>query len=323
MMNVGILGAGGIARKMAKTLNGMDQVKAYAIGSRSPEKARSFAQEYGMVKAYGSYEELVDDPDIALIYVASPHSHHAEHIRLALEHGKHVLCEKSFTVNERQAKEVINLAKEKNLLLAEAIWTRYLPMRKMLTDTISSGVIGEVRSLTANLGYVIDSVPRMREPRLAGGALLDVGIYTINFMLMVLGSDFTSFDTSVTFTETGVDGQSVTVFTYPGNILASLHSSQHVLTDRRGLIYGTRGYIEVMNINNPESIRVYDLDRNLVQELTQPKQITGFEYQVQACIESIVEGRIECPQMPHEEILTVMRTMDAIRAKWNFRYPME
>ncbi len=322
-MNVGIIGAGGIARKMAETLNGMDQARAYAIGSRSLEKAQAFAKEFDMVKAYGSYEELVGDDDIGLIYVASPHSHHAEHIRLALEHGKHVLCEKAFTVNERQAEELIFLAREKNLLLAEAIWTRYMPMRKMLNETIASGVIGEVRSLSANLGYVIDSVRRLQDPHLAGGALLDVGVYTINFMLMVLGSGFTSFDTSVVFTGSGVDGQSTTTFIYPGNVLAFLHSTQHALTDRRGMIFGTGGFIEVTNINNPESIRVYDLEYNLIQELLQPEQITGFEYQVEACIEAIGEGKTECSLMPHSEILKVMRIMDTIRSRWGLSYPME
>ncbi len=323
MMNVGIIGAGGIARNMAETLNGMETARAYAIGSRDLEKARTFAQEFGMEKAYGSYEELVSDPDIELIYVASPHSHHREHMLLALEHGKNVLCEKAFTMNEAQAEEVIALARKKNLLLAEAIWTRYLPMRKFLDDILASGVIGEVRSLTANLGYVIDTVPRMRDPLLAGGALLDVGVYTINFMSMVLGNDFISFETAMIPIETGVDGQSTTVFTYRGNVMASLHCSQHALTDRRGMIFGTKGFIEVTNINNPEAIRVYDLDYQLIQEIMQPKQITGFEYQVQACIDAIREGSMECPQMPHAETLRIMSIMDSIRSRWGMRYPME
>ncbi len=322
-MNVGIIGAGGIARKMAATLNGMDRANAYAIGSRSLEKAQSFADEFSMPKAYGSYEELVSDPDIGLIYVATPHSHHQQHIRLALEHDKPVLCEKAFTINEKQARDVIDLARSRKLLLAEAIWTRYVPMRKILDETIASGVIGEVRSLTANLGYLIDTVPRLIEPTLAGGALLDVGVYTITFMSMVLGDDFTSFDTTMIPIETGMDGQSTTVFTYPGNVMATVHSTQHAVTDRRGMIYGTKGFIEVQNINNPEAIRIFDLDRNQVKELLQPKQITGFEYQVEACIDAIEAGEVECEQMPHSEILKMMHTMDAIRERWGMTYPME
>lgn len=322
-MNVGIIGAGKIAKKMATTINGMATASAYAIGSRSLEKAQAFAKEFGMQKAYGSYEELVGDPDIGLVYVATPHSHHADVIKLALEHNKPVLCEKAFTVNEKQAKEVIDLAKSKNLLLAEAIWTRYLPMRQMLDEVLSSGIIGEVKSLTANLGYVIDSVPRLGDPKLAGGALLDVGVYTINFMLMVLGEHFEHFESTAIMTDSGVDGHNSITFSYPNHVMAILHSTQHALTDRRGMIFGTKGFIEVQNINNPEAIRVYDLDYKLVKELAQPAQITGFEYQVQACIDAIAAGSIECPQMPHSEILRVMHIMDDIRTQWGLKYPGE
>lgn len=322
-MNIGIIGAGKIAKKMAKTLNGMERAQAYAIASRSLEKARTFANEFGMPKAYGSYEELVSDEHVDLVYVATPHSHHAACIKLALEHGKPVLSEKAFTVNAKEAKAVIELAREKNLLLAEAIWTRYVPMRSMLDEVLASGIIGDVKTVTANLGYVIDSVPRLSDPHLAGGALLDVGVYTINFMLMVLGDNYTAFDSTAQMTASGVDGQNSITYSYPNGVMAILHSNQHALTDRRGMIFGTKGFIEVANINNPESIRVFDLDYRLVKELKQPKQITGFEYQVEACIDAIEAGKIECPQMPHQEIIRVMHMMDAVREQWGLRYPNE
>ena len=322
-MKVGILGAGGIARKMAKTLNKMDRASAYAIGSRSIEKAQAFAKDFGIGKAYGSYEALLSDPEVQLVYVATPHSHHAQHIELALEHGKPVLCEKAFTVNAKQAKKVIDLAKKKHLLLAEAIWTRYVPMRNMLDEVVQSGIIGEITSLTANLGYAIDTVPRLMDPNLAGGALLDVGVYTINFMSMVLGDDFSSFDASAVMTETGVDGHNSLTFTYPDGKIAILHSSQHAITDRRGMLFGTKGFIEVVNINNPEKIWVFDSEYQLVKEIVQPQQITGFEYQVEACIDAIEAGAMECPQMPHDEILRIMGIMDDVRARWGLKYPNE
>jgi len=322
-MRIGILGAGNIARKMALTVNGMNEATAYAIASRSLEKAEKFASDFKMDKAYGSYEALLTDPKVDLVYIATPHSHHYEHIKLALNHNKPVLCEKSFTVNATQAEEVINLAREKKLLLAEAIWTRYLPMRKMLDDVLSSGIIGEVKSLTANLGYVIHHIPRMADPHLAGGALLDVGVYTINFALMVLGDQIEKIDSSVMFTETGVDAQNSIVFEYKGKAMAMLHSSQMASTDRRGMIFGDKGYIEVKNINNPEVIRVFDTEHKLIKEVSQPPQITGFEYQVQACFEAIRSKSVECPQMPHSEILRVMGLMDTLRVQWKMKYPME
>ena len=186
-MKIGILGAGGIAVQMAKTVAGMKDVENYAVAARSFERAQAFAEKYGFSKAYGSYEEMLADPQVDLVYIATPHSHHYLHAKMCLEAGKNVLCEKAFTVNADQARKLFTLAKEKNLLITEAIWTRYMPSRKMIDDIISSGVIGEVTAVTANLNYAISEVERIRKPELAGGALLDVGVYTINFASMVLG----------------------------------------------------------------------------------------------------------------------------------------
>ena len=186
-MKIGILGAGGIAVQMAKTVAGMKDVENYAVAARSFERAQAFAEKYGFSRAYGSYEEMLADPQVDLVYIATPHSHHYLHAKMCLEAGKNVLCEKAFTVNADQARKLFALAKEKNLLITEAIWTRYMPSRKMIDDIISSGVIGEVTAVTANLNYAISEVERIRKPELAGGALLDVGVYTINFASMVLG----------------------------------------------------------------------------------------------------------------------------------------
>jgi len=322
-MNIGIIGAGSIAKKMARTVNQMEDATLYAIASRSQVKAQEFADEFTIPHAYGSYEQLVADESIDLIYIATPHSHHYEHMKLALEHSKPVLCEKAFTVNATQAKEILAISKEKHVLVAEAIWTRYLPTRKMIDDLIESHIIGEVKSVTANLGYVINHVPRLAQPELAGGALLDVGVYTINFAMMVLGNEYQKISSDATFTDTGVDAQNSITLSYPDMVTAILHSSQLAHTDRRGMIFGTKGYIELENINNPEIIRVFGRDYKLFKELKQPPQITGFEYQVRACINSLKEGSIECKEHPHSEIIKVMETMDTIRDQWNMKYPFE
>ncbi len=176
-MKIGILGAGSIAHSMAKTVSRMEGTELYAVASRSIGKAEDFARQYQIPKAYGSYQEMAEDPAVDLVYVATPHSHHYAHVRLCLEHGRNVLCEKAFMVNSSQAREVVRLAREKRLLLAEAIWTRYMPSRALIREAVDSGIIGEVTSLTANLGYVVKHKERLIRSDLGGGALLDLGVY--------------------------------------------------------------------------------------------------------------------------------------------------
>ena len=180
-IRVGVLSTGNIAATMAKTLGFMEDVEMYAAASRCLEKAEAFAEEYGFEKAYGTYEEMAADENVDLVYVATPISEHCANVKMLLENGRNVLCEKAFAVNAREAREMTELAKEKGLLLAEAMWVRYMPMAKTLQEIISSGAIGRPYTLTANLGYLLESIPRMMKPELAGGALLDVGGYTISY----------------------------------------------------------------------------------------------------------------------------------------------
>ena len=192
MINVGILGAGGIAHVMADTINKMNEAgdhtaKLYAVASRDIIKSEIFANQNNVEKFYGSYEEMLEDPNVDLVYVATPHSHHYEHMKLVLEHDKNILCEKAFTVNAHQAREIFEIAEKKGLVVAEAIWTRYQPMREMINEQVFSGKIGQPKMLTANLAYDIDEVQRLYDPKLAGGALLDVGVYTLNFAEMIFG----------------------------------------------------------------------------------------------------------------------------------------
>lgn len=322
-MKVGILGAGGIAECMAETLNGMEDAVCYAVGSRSLEKAEQFAKKFDIGKAYGSYEELVSDPEVELIYVATPHSHHFQHAKLCIEYGKPVLCEKAFTANANQAKELLALAEAKGVFITEAIWVRYLPSRKMLEDIIASGEIGEITSVTANLGYDIDHVERLQKPELAGGALLDVGIYPLTFISMVLGDDVKEIVSTCTKTATGVDEQNVVVLKYDDGKIATMHSGMLASTEQYGIIYGTRGYVIAENINNIDKIKVYTPERKLKRELKVPEQITGFEYQVRASMQAIRDGKLECEEMPHAETVFMMELMDRIRNDWGIRYPFE
>ena len=322
-LKIGIMGTGRIASVLANTMLQMPQVVLLGAASRSLEKAEEFAARFSFERAYGSYEELVKDPDIQLIYIATPHSEHCSNAKLCLENGKHVLCEKAFAANYAQAKEMTDLAEEKNLMITEAMWVRYMPMAKTLKEVLNSGVIGEPMTLTANLCYLVSDKPRLIKPELAGGALLDVGVYTLNFASIVFGDEITDIKSSVIKTDSGVDAQNSITLCYPGGKMAILNSSLRVLSDRMGVIYGTKGYLVVENVNNFETIRVYNANRELVETHIRPEQISGYEYQIEASGEAIRNGWTECPQMPHKATLDVMKVMDELRRQWGIRYPFE
>ncbi|MCI5480289.1 MAG: Gfo/Idh/MocA family oxidoreductase, partial [Lachnospiraceae bacterium] len=247
----------------------------------------------------------------------------AEHVKLCLLHGKHVLCEKAFTANAAQAEEILAMAEERKLLLTEAIWTRYMPSRRMMEEILNSQIIGTPYMLTANLGYVISDKPRLVDPALAGGALLDVGIYPITFARMVFGTNIREIRSAAILTDRGVDAQNSITFLYEDGRMAVLNSSMMARTDRMGIISGDKGYMVVDNINNPQCIRVCDTKDQELARYTVPRQITGYEYEVLSAIRAVQEGRIECEEIPHEETLEVMRLMDALRAEWGVWYPFE
>ena len=322
-MNIAILGAGNIAGIMATTLQPLKDVTCYAVAARDRDRAQVFADKFGFVKAYGSYKDMLEDPDVELVYIATPHSHHYEHIRLCLAHGKHVLCEKAFTANARQAGEVLKLAESQGLLLAEAMWIRYMPMAKKIVEVVNSGIIGRATSLSANLGYPLEHNERLTKPSLCGGALLDLGVYVLNFASMVFGNEIESMSANCVKYRSGVDAQETIMLTYRDGRMATLYATMLAQTDRRGLINGTNGYIEIDNINNFEAMRVYNLERRVVAEYAAPMQVTGYEYEVQSAMRAIREGALECPEMPHFETLFMMQLMDNIRAAWGLRYPYE
>ena len=322
-MKIGILGAGSIAHSMAKTVSRMEGTELYAVASRSIGKAEDFARQYQIPKAYGSYQEMAEDPAVDLVYVATPHSHHYAHVRLCLEHGRNVLCEKAFMVNSSQAREVVRLAREKRLLLAEAIWTRYMPSRALIREAVDSGIIGEVTSLTANLGYVVKHKERLIRSDLGGGALLDLGVYPVNFALMVFGDDYEEVSADAVLSGEGVDLQNSITLKWKDGKFAVLHSNMQALTDRRGVIYGDKGYIVVENINNCESVCAYDLERKLIRKYEIPEQISGYEYEVEACRRAIKAGEVECKEMPHADSVAVMALLDKVRKILGITYTCE
>ena len=322
-MNVGIMGAGGIASVVCQTIAKVQDTVCYAIASRSPEKSQRFAKDHGFEKAYGSYEELVQDPKVDLVYVATPHSHHYDCMKLCIKAHKPVICEKAFTMNAFQAREIRDLAAKEKVFVTEAIWPRYMPSRSMINDLLSQGVIGKVQTLTANLSYVISGNARITDPALAGGALLDVGVYGINFMLMHFGKEIERIESSVQMTDTGVDGsESITVFFNDGRMAVLTHGI-YARSDRKGIFYGDQGYMVVENINNPNRIDIFDQNDRLLRSVEVPPQISGYEYEFEECRKCLEEGRLESHSMPLEESIYMMEIMDRIRKDWGLKYPGE
>ena len=322
-MNIAFIGAGRIANTLASTMARMEDVNLYAVAARDLSRAQAFAAQYGFDKAYGSYEEMLCDPQVELVYIATPHSHHAQHMKLCIEHGKHVLCEKAFTLNAAQAREVAALAKEKGVYVAEAIWTRYMPSRRIINEVLASGIVGKISVMTCNLSYPVTYKERIVRPELAGGALLDVGIYGLNFALMHFGDDILRTDSSVAFTDTGVDAQETITLHYRDGKMAVITAGVLARSDRKGIFYGDKGYIIVENINNPQSISVYNLSDELVEKIEVPAQITGYEYQIREAMARIRAGQLEAASMPLSESIAVMERMDALRRDWGLVYPME
>ena len=323
ILRVGIIGTGWIAEKAAITFRGLTQCEAYAVGSRHQETADAFAAKWNIAKAYGSYASLIEDPDIDLIYVGTPHSHHYDVTREALLAGKPCLVEKAFMANARQTREIIDLAHRQKVFLAEAIWTRYQPVVKMVRDLISSGRIGEPRLVTATLGYSMGDKPRIMRPDLCGGALLDLGVYALNFARMFFDADIVNIESQCVKSTTGMDLTNAFSLVLSDGVLCNLQSSAACVGDNIGVIAGTEGNLIIDNINNPQTITVNGPDRTYVETIRVPKQITGYEYQFIACRQALIDGLLEPREMPHAETLYIMELMDGLRQKWGVRYPMD
>ena len=322
-MRVGIIGTGWIAEKAAITLNGLSDCEAYAVGSRTQEKADAFAAEWNIAKAYGSYSELIADPNVDLVYVGTPHSHHFDVTREALLAGKPCLVEKAFMANARQAKEIIDLAHERKVFIAEAIWTRYQPAVGIVNKLIADGRIGIPRLVTATLGYSMGDKPRIMRPDLCGGALLDLGVYALNFVRMFTSADVIRIETQCVKSGTGMDLTNAISLLLSNGMLANVQSSAACVGDNIGVIAGTEGNLIIDNINNPQTITVNGPDRTYVETIHVPEQITGYEYQFMACRQALADGLAEPREMPHAETLYIMQLMDDLRQRWGVCYPMD
>ena len=255
-----ILCCGRIAETMASTVEKMEEAELYAVAARDLGRAKAFAEKHGFQKYYGSYEELAADGGSDLVYVASPHSHHEKLVKLCLEHGRNVLCEKPLTVNKGKAEGLFQMAKSRGLFLMEAMWTRFLPSIRKMRDLLDGGVIGEPVSLVASFGGNVQEDPRLNSPELAGGALLDTGVYLLTMAELVFGKEAEQIVSSVVKTEQGVDGLSTVIMKFPGGKQATLVDSIVCPLDNRAIIYGEAGYLELENFYRCQKISVGEIE---------------------------------------------------------------
>lgn len=320
----GILGPGRIAHSFAKSLKFLKDARLTAVGSRSLERAREFAGQYGIPHAWGSYAELAVDGDVDILYIATPHPMHYENALMGLQAGKAVLLEKPFTLNARQAEEVIKTARGGRLFLMEAMWTRFLPAIVRVRQMLADGVIGEVRQVRADFGFhgTRDEQGRLLNPDLGGGALLDVGIYTVSFAAMVFGRQPESIASAAHIGTTGVDEQFSAVFSYPGGALATVTGAVSTETPHDAWILGEAGFIHIPNFWHAKSIRLC-VRGKLERTYRIPFRGPGYQFEAAEVMHCLREGRAESEIMPLDETLAIMHTLDMTRAGWGMQYPGE
>ncbi len=324
-MNVGILGLGRIATTMADTIShlGIYGINLYAVASRSFERAESFRKQHGAKIAYGSYEELLKDRKVDLVYIATPHAIHYQNCMACIDARKPVLCEKPFTTDALKAQRIFAQAKKNKVFITEAMWTRYMPSRKVINSLIESKLIGELVSIRVDLSYSIEDKSRMVDPKLGGGALLDVGVYPLTFACMVTNSHPHSFHAQCTYTENRLDETDVFVLNFDKGVTATCTCSMSSLSDRRGIIQGTKGFIEVDNINNPLLIKVYNQNLQLIKTEEIVEKFSGYEYELFECAKCLEEKKLECSSLPHEETIKMLKLTDAIRERLGIVYPFD
>ena len=320
----GIIGTGGIARAFATDIALLGDHVVAAVGSRSLEKAENFIKSIPGAKAYGSFDALLNDSHIDAIYVATPHPSHKENVIAALKAKKPVLCEKPFAVNAAEAKEMVATAKANDVALMEAMWARFLPHYAKIREIVASGVLGQITTIHADHGQRLadQNIPRLVEPSLAGGALLDLGIYPISFAHMILGVPQSITSTAV-LTDKGVDAQSSMIFDYSNGAQAVLNTTMIVQTPCTAVIAGLNGFLEVnRTFYNPTSMRLTLFDGTITDY---PSDYKGHGLREQAVefARVVKSGAKESPILTWADTIAIMEIMDTVRSQIGLKYPFE
>ena len=321
--NWGILGPGGIAKAFAEDLKRLDGHSIAAVGSRTLSNAQSFANTFGGT-AYGSYEELVADPQVDAIYVATPHPAHKENVILALNAGKPVLCEKPFAVNATEAQQMVDAANKNGVALMEAMWARFLPHYAQVREIIQSGVLGKIHTIHADHGQRLadQNIPRLVEPTLAGGALLDLGIYPVSFAHMILGNP-SKITSSAVLTDKGVDAQTSMIFDYASGAQAVLNTTMIEQTPCRAVVAGLHGWLEIdRTFYNPASMRVV-LNDGATTEYPSSYIGHGLREQAEVFKQLVTSGQQQSQILNWQDTVDIMKTLDQVRSQIGLKYPFE
>jgi len=319
----GILAPGNIANKFAQGLASIPNAALYAVGSRDLARAQSFATKHGFQKAYSSYEELASDPEVDIIYIATPHPQHEAAALLCLGSKKAVICEKPFAASAVQVAKMAECARQNKVFLMEAMWTRFLPSIKKVRELIADGAIGGVRHVNAEFCFRagVDPKSRLFAPASAGGALLDVGVYNISFCSMIFGKQPDRVQSYMNIGSTGVDETSSVLLSYDGGESAFAFSAIRLNTPQDASIYGEEGYIRLPGYWGGDTVILANKDG--VQELKLPFDNGGFQFEAMEVMDCLDKGLLESPVMPLDESLAIIRTLDKIRSDNNLRYPFE
>jgi len=325
VMRWGILGAGNISETFAAAINQIADAKLYAVAARSLEKAEQFAKRFDAEKAYGSYEALVNDPKVDLVYIGTIHTMHYEHMKLCIEHGKSVVCEKPFTVNTKQAEEIRALAKKHSVFVMEAMWTKFLPVTAKVKEWIKEGRIGEVKEIRADFGFWLeyDENSRIYSPSMAGGALLDVGIYPLAYAAYLKDQEPVQMVGTAVYAKSGVDARNSVLLTYEDGTIAVLSSAVDALIGQDARIIGTKGVIEVPFFYQAQKAVRYTLDGVQAEVYECPHLVNGYEYEAMAAMQSVRRGLTEYEAHTIEDTLKILRQMDDLRNMWDIKYPCE
>ena len=320
----GILGPGGIAHKFTDAVKAIPDAEIVAVGSRDLRRADAFADTFDVPHRHGSYVELANNPEIDVIYVATPHPFHKECAMLCLAAGKAVLCEKPLTVDADQAEALIACAREHKQFLMEAMWTRFIPIMVQVREWLADGVIGEPRMLTADFGNRVvltaeNMKGRLFALELGGGALLDIGVYTVSLASMVFGAP-TQITSMAHIGETGVDEQAAVLLSYNAGQIASLSCAITTQTSQDARIFGTKGSIYIPNFARATSATLEIFGKEPLQ-IEIPFTDNGFEYQIIEVINCLRAGKLESDVMPLDESLSIIKTMDTVREQWGLKYP--
>lgn len=321
MLRWGILSTGVIAKNFAETARRMGGVEMTAVASRSAQSAEAFGEAYGIPKRYASYEALAADPEVDIVYVATPHSRHYADMKLLIGAGKHILCEKSFTTDATQAVEVLRMARERGVFVMEAFWTKLIPVYREVERLIAEGAIGEVRSVTAQYGYTTGREARKFDAALAGGTLLDIGVYAIGFACMMLGYSFDDVLSQLILNDAGTDATDA-ILLRRGRAVAQLTCGIGFNMPTHGAVYGTKGHIDIPEFKNPERVTLF-VDGEAPRVIEHPFEVNGYEYEIREAERCVSEGKLQSGLMTWEQTVSVMRIMDEVRRQNGMRFPFE